>query len=788
MNFELKKNSLRSKRAKLADHISLGTWKTVAALGILVGIAGFLLFLQDDWRRLGYLFLALALLSLILDLWYKRDLANLPPSNPARTLDDIIEPKLLAALLKVETVTPKTAWKAVEATWAGRFMGNHLMLPRVDVELLLENDETTMQQVWVNAHSLVAEKPGGMIDGAALCFSLLANSEHAKKYLVSQNLKIEEVQEVYGWFARFNDFINRPKPYFGGIGRDWASGFTPTLDVFGQNLSRTIEAGAGHFHTLAHADVLDAVVHNLSQGSGGVAIVGEVGTGKTSLAYALAQRLLEGRDQDLRYNQIISLDASRMISSAHKQMERLILNLFGEAAQAGNIILFLDEASLFFGEGTGAFDISQVLLPVLQNRSIKIVAAFTPSDYQALKNSNASLANTFAAVNINEPDEATTMDILEDTALGIEATDGVLVTYEAVREAYRLSGQYNQDLSYPGKAIKILEQSIAYADNKLMSASSVQAAVEKTQGVKVAKAEAPEADMLLHLEDRIHERMINQERAVKAVANALRRGRAGVNSPNRPIGSFLFLGPTGVGKTELARSLAATYFGDEKQMIRLDMSEYQQPGDVSRLLDSGSTSNKSLIMSIREQPFSVVLLDEIEKAHPNILNLLLQMLDEGQLSDQVSKPASFKNSIIITTSNAGSAEITARVGSGGESLDNFERPLIEKLIAGGLFKPELINRFDEVVLFRPLNETELTQVAKLMINSVNETLSNQNVKVELTEPALALLVKSGYDPEFGARPMRRVIQKTVENAVANKLLSKEAQAGSTITLDEKDLS
>jgi ATP-dependent Clp protease ATP-binding subunit ClpA len=350
-----------------------------------------------------------------------------------------------------------------------------------------------------------------------------------------------------------------------------------------------------------------------------------------------------------------------------------------------------------------------------------------------------------------------------------------------------LSNQYMQDLSQPGKAISLLQQAVPYAAPKLMTAESVQMAVEKTKGVKVAKAEAPEADILLHLEDKIHERMINQARAVKVVSSALRRGRAGVADPKRPIGSFLFLGPTGVGKTELARSLAATYFNDEHRMIRLDMSEFQQESDVSRLLATGGSTSKSLILQIREQPFSVVLLDEVEKAHPNILNLLLQILDEGQLTDEKGKASSFKNAIIIATSNAGSAEITQRVGN-GDKLESFERPLIEKLINGGQFKAELINRFDEIVLFRPLTKEELAQVAGIMLNEVNKTLSNQNIVVKLTDAALVKVVEAGYDPEFGARPMRRALQKMVEDSVAKKVLNGEAKPGSEITLDVGDLS
>ena len=275
-------------------------------------------------------------------------------------------------------------------------------------------------------------------------------------------------------------------------------------------------------------------------------------------------------------------------------------------------------------------------------------------------------------------------------------------------------------------------------------------------------------------------------RSVTPACTSLRRARAGVTNPKRPIGSFLFLGPTGVGKTELARSIAATYFGSETAMLRLDMSEYQQPDDVQRLLSTGESETSSLLMSVRQQPFSVVLLDEIEKAHPNILNLLLQLLDEGQLTDVAGKPASFKDCVIIATSNAGANEIRERI-SQGESLESFSSQFTDQLIQSGQFKPELLNRFDEMVLFRPLTPEELGQVVQLMVSEVNKTLANQNIAVELTPAAVSKIVEQGNDPRLGARPMRRTLQKAVEDTVAQKILRGEAKAGDHIRLDAPDL-
>ncbi|HTB48527.1 MAG TPA: AAA family ATPase, partial [Verrucomicrobiae bacterium] len=327
---------------------------------------------------------------------------------------------------------------------------------------------------------------------------------------------------------------------------------------------------------------------------------------------------------------------------------------------------------------------------------------------------------------------------------------------------------------------------VTHHHDSIVTAASVQEAIEQTRGVKVGSAAPTEADALLHLEDDIHRRMINQTYAVSAVASALRRARAGVTNPRRPIGSFLFLGPTGVGKTELAKAIAATYFGSEASLVRLDMSEYQQPDDVQRLLSTGETDTASLLMSVRQQPFAVVLLDEIEKAHPNVLNLLLQLLDEGKLTDRSGRPASFKDCIIIATSNAGAQTIRERI-SHGQTLESFAPQLIDELINSGQFKPELVNRFDDMVLFRPLNNDELAQVAKLLVVEVNKTLTNQNISAELTPAAIQAIVEHGNDPRLGARPMRRVLQRAVEDTIAQKILKGELQPGDHIILDTPDL-
>ncbi|HZJ34847.1 MAG TPA: AAA family ATPase, partial [Candidatus Angelobacter sp.] len=314
------------------------------------------------------------------------------------------------------------------------------------------------------------------------------------------------------------------------------------------------------------------------------------------------------------------------------------------------------------------------------------------------------------------------------------------------------------------------------------TAKSVRQAIEKTLDIKVGVAtDDDEREKLLNLEKLIHQRMINQKRAVKVVSDALRRARAGVRNQNRPIGTFLFLGPTGVGKTELAKSLAEVYFGGEERIIRLDMNEYVNSSDVKRLIADGADSTNSLTARVMKQPFSVVLLDEIEKAHPNVLSTLLQMLDEGILRDVKNREVSFRDAIVIATSNAGAGRIREYIERGYD-IEQFEDKFVDELISSNQFRPEFLNRFDEIVMFRPLNEAELLQVVDLMLVGVNKTLALQKITVNVADDAKKYLVKAGYDPRMGARPMRRVVQRAVENTVAKQMLSGDVSPGSTIEI------
>jgi ATP-dependent Clp protease ATP-binding subunit ClpC len=779
-------NSDRAAQARFSRHLTVNGYKALIICGTAATVLGIALGFIIGWRY-ALLLATPALLCYIPGVWWKRQLSVLPPTG--NDLTGRLSVDVLSRLKPGMAENSQSLWLALSDHWQANFFLNHLLITKDVVTTHLGTEPAELEAAFQWATRITEQSKSPVIELGFVVAGLILASPAMQQTLVQIKIQAGDIEAMANWLGRNLSEANLSKRSFGGIGRDWAFGYTPLLDRFGNNISLAIANNGAHFGWLTTSDGVMAIEAAFNNHASAVVLLGPDGIGKSSSVNALAQRLIEGNTgPTLAYHQVVSLNATDITSNAHAagELEQVMLSLTNEAARAGHIILFFDDAQLFFSDQPGAFDATQILLSIIQSQSVPLILAMSPSDYQRLRAKNQSLAGLLTPVVLQELPEAGIMGILEDTAVGLENLHHVIIAYEALHETYRLSGRYEQDEAYPGKAIKLLKQAVTHSANSIVSALSVQQAIEQTRGVKVGTAAPAEADALLHLEDDIHKRMINQTQAVKVVASALRRARAGVANPRRPIGSFLFLGPTGVGKTELAKSIAATYFGAESNMVRLDMSEYQQAEDVSRLLSDGSEESKSLIMSVRQQPFSVVLLDEIEKSHPNILNLLLQLLDEGQLSDTSGKAVSFKDCIIIATSNAGAATIRERVGK-GEALESFQSQFTDELINSGQFKPELINRFDEIVLFRPLNPDELAQVVGLMLAEINQTLSQQNISVQLTPAAITKIVAAGNDPRLGARPMRRTLQRAVEDTVAQKILRGEAKPGDQVMLDEPDL-
>ncbi|QWQ32124.1 AAA family ATPase [Candidatus Minimicrobia naudis] len=543
----------------------------------------------------------------------------------------------------------------------------------------------------------------------------------------------------------------------------------------------------------AHEGALGQMLKTFSSGGRqNITLVGADGAGKSTVVSAFAEMLIDGHrgvPGSLMYQQVFMLDASSLISvaSGRGELENLVTMILNEAFLSKNVILCLDNAQLFFEEGVGSVDLSNVLLPILEAGRLRTILTMDDQRFLQISQTKPQLAHALNTIAIQPSNEPETMKIMRDQLVLFEAQHKVTYMYQALAEAYRVGDRYVQDLVMPGKALKILEAAASYASGGLVTAQSVDDAIEKTLGIKISVASlSDEKEKLLNLESLIHQRMINQTRAVTVVSDAIRRARTGVRNQNRPIGAFLFLGPTGVGKTELSKALADVYFGGEGNMIRLDLNEFVRPDDVARLIADGARDPGSLTAQVQKRPFSVVLLDEIEKAHPQVLTTLLQLLDEGILRDENNREISFRDTIVIATSNAGADRIREYIERGYQ-LEQFEQTFINELINANLFRPEFLNRFDEIVLFRPLGKEELLQVVDLILAGVNKTLAPQKIQVAVEEEGKKLLVEAGYDPRLGARPMRRVVQRAVENTVAKQMLAGTVAPGSTTIITTEQI-
>lgn len=741
-----------------------------------------LIFLENPlcWTLLGF-----TSFPIIILFWIKNALKEIPPKN-SNNFTDLISEDLLK-LLK-PNLTAFTLVQILPQTRSGSFLMTRFELTvpffeQIAVEIPIESVYKTACEICYNLNSTE-------ITGAILAVSIIKNYPKHEQVLKRLQLSLDDLYQGIIWFNYLNGLVKSPQKHAknGGIARDFAFGFTPTLERFAINLSTRYINTTKKVQQAENAEIFQKMIHIFSHpGRKNVALIGAYGSGRSTIVSTFAETLMNA-DSDvpnnLRYRQVYSLDAPSLISASKNQgdLEYILIKIFNEIYSAKNIILCLDNAHLFFEEGPGSIDISNLLLPIIEAGNIRIILIMEEQHFLEISAKNPALANSINKIIVHPTDRTETLKILMDQVPFMESQKNVIYTYRALTEAYRLSEQYIHDVAMPGKARTLLESAASFSKNGLVTALSVQDTVEKSYGVKVKIASATEdRNKLLNLENLIHERMVDQKEAVSAVSNALRRAAAGVKNQNRPIGTFLFLGPTGVGKTELAKALAAAYFNGESNIIRLDMNEFVTADDVSRLIKDGATDSLSLTASVMKQPFSVILLDEIEKAHPSVITTLLQVLDEGILRDEKNREVSFRDCIIIATSNAGADEIREKINQGIE-INTFKDEFIDSLISNGEFKAEFLNRFDEICLFSPLSKDDLLKVLDIMIASTNKTLAAQKISVVVTDEAKQILIEKGYDPKMGARPMRRIVQKTIENFVAAAILSGTATPGSTLTI------
>ena len=572
---------------------------------------------------------------------------------------------------------------------------------------------------------------------------------------------------------------------------------TRTLDQYSRDL--TAMAAAGDIDpVVSRGEEIRRAVQILSRRSkNNPVLVGEPGVGKTAVAEGLALRVARGEaPAELRRKRIVSLDIPALLAGTKYRgdFEERVKSVLKDVKRAGDVILFIDELHTIIGAGSaeGAIDAANILKPALGRGEVQIIGATTPEEYRRHIEKDAALERRFQPVRVGEPDRDSALEMLRSLRPALERHHRVQITDQALEAAYELSVRYVHDRYLPDKAIDLIDEAAAglqlepTAARRSLGEDEVARVLSQWTGIPAAELTENERGKLRDLEQQLKKRIIGQQEAVSAVARAIRRSRVGLRDPRRPVGSFLFLGPTGVGKTELCRALAAAVYGSEKALIRLDMSEYMEKHSVSRLIGSppgyvGYEDGGQLTEKVRRRPWSVVLLDEIEKAHEDVWGILLQILDDGHLTDSGGRQVDFSNTVIVMTSNIGAKAITERrspLGFRAAAGDQGERQVLEELKA--TFKPEFLNRLDETLIFHRLGREEMQAITRTMLAEVKARFESQGLTLLVPEETERWLARAGYDEKYGARPLRRVMQHALEDAAAELLLEGKAGPGDRI--------
>ncbi len=621
------------------------------------------------------------------------------------------------------------------------------------------------------------------VEVTELLIPLARDNDRIKEVFFDLEIDLDKIRNVVQWI-RIRELLRRKWQRFrsaakfkpkGAMDRAMTALATPFLDQFSTNLTELARLGY-LAPCIDREKEFEEIFRIIEGGRESVILVGNPGVGKTTIVEGLTERMVE---EDvpaiLQDKRLVSLSIPKLISgvSAPEAQERLLI-IIEEIIRAGNIVLFIDNLQELVGITAGgeqSLDLSDVLAQALAKKYFFCLASALPQDYSKYIE-NFPLGNVFSKVEIKEVDLNGAIQILEAKSDSVEYQQNVYFSYDAISEIVHLADRYLHERYLPEKAISILEEAAVYARKArgagtIVSREDVAFLISEKVGIPLTRITEKESDKLLRLEELIHERLIDQEEAVKAVASSLRRARAELREIKRPIANLLFLGPTGVGKTELAKTVAQVYFGNENNMIRLDMSEYQDKPSLYRLIGA-PTETGLLTEAVRKNPYTLLLLDEIEKAHPDILNVFLQVMDDGRLTDSLGRTVDFTNVILIATSNAGTQFIQDQVRAGQPLLQIKQQLLMSELKP--YFKPEFLNRFDEIIVFKPLEFAQVVLITKLMLKQVAQRLLEKGINFEASDQAITELAQAGFDPLFGARPLRRIVQEKVDNALADYLL------------------
>ncbi len=657
-------------------------------------------------------------------------------------------------------------------------------------------EKTEIGQILQLAAGFAEKDEVTYIDSLSLLAAVFSSSKNLNKLLFDKELKLDDFINIIHW-GRFYfrekeeaiPFWERSTVSLGmGMASVWSGGWTLETEKFTRDIASDVVKKDDQY-LVGREKEITQVQNVLSRSERrNVILLGQPGLGKSTIVYSLSKKSLRGElPETLRFKRFLELDVTSVIASANEnEIEQRVKNILEEIGHARDVVLFIPVIENLSGAlENGKLDISGLLVNSLEDVNLQVIGTSNRAAYHQFIEAKPAFANNFEVIDVSEPNTEQAIRILEEASLTIEKKTGCVVTYPAIKTAVELSERYMVDQVLPGKAIDILDEASSgksLSGGGLLTKEDIEKTISSKTNIPVNIATGDEKEKLLKLSEVLHQRVIGQEEAINSVTLSIQRSRTLKRESTRPNGVFLFLGPTGVGKTETAKALAEVYYGSEEKIIRFDMSEFNQETAVFRLIGSppGSADYKEggqLTEAVRVNPFSLILLDELEKSHPKVLELFLAIFDEGRITDSSGRLISFTNTIIIGTSNAGAEFIRENVQQ-KTPIETLKKTLTEKLLHDGLFKPEFLNRFDSVVVYKPLNLAEVEKVVTLMIMKLLKRLEKQDLSITIAPEVVTLIAQSGYDPQFGARPLQRAIQDQLEGLISKALLEGKLTRGS----------